>query len=237
MTKMERKIFIYGLREENSNEYRYIGKTSRPENRLKEHLNEKIRKFSYYKLNWVKQCQENNIEILLDILEEVNESSWEEKERYYINLYKERGYRLTNLLGGGLSAQMLTYRLNYNEAKKIAQTLNIKTTLEWRKKSKAKEIPHEIPKRPDLYYKYSGWISWSDWLGVEIIANKDKTFLNICDCKKIVHDLGLKTNKEWRKYCASGLRPKEIPSNPDLTFKNNGWVSWSDWLGNNNNKI
>ena len=228
---MSKTIFIYGLREDNSGEYRYIGKTSRPENRLKEHLSEKIRKFSYYKLNWIKQCEENNTEIVLEILDEVSESNWQEKESEYIQKYKTLGHRLTNLLPGGLSPQMITYKLSYLEAKEIVSKLNIKTTLEWRKRCKHKQIPSEIPRRPDLFYKKNGWVSWSDWLGIEIVANKDRVFLTYDECKVLVHPLNMKTNKDWRDYCKSGNRSKNIPSNPDQTFENHGWVSWSDWLG------
>lgn len=227
---MDRKIHIYGLRNEKSLEYRYIGKTSRPDKRLKEHLNEKIRKFSYYKLNWVQESIKNSEKIVLDIIDTVDEDIWQEKEKYYIDFYTKKGDRLTNLIDGGLTGHWITYKLNYDEAKNIVRTLNFKTTLEWRKKCKTNEIPNNIPRRPDLYYLNNGWVSWSDWLGVEVVSNKNKVFLSYDECKKIVHTLDLKTNLDWRKYCNSGNKPKNIPSNPDTTFKNKGWVSWFDWL-------
>ena len=43
--------------------------------------------------------------------------------------------------------------------------------------------------------------------------------------------LNLKSNKEWRQYCKSGKKPVDIPSNPDATYKNQGWINWADWLG------
>jgi hypothetical protein len=43
--------------------------------------------------------------------------------------------------------------------------------------------------------------------------------------------LGLKNQKDWFEYCRSGKKPKNIPSNPQRTYKNRGWTSWSDWLG------
>eukprot|EP00959_Pyramimonas_sp_CCMP1952_P338085 7080238-Pyramimonas_sp.AAC.1 len=33
---------------------------------------------------------------------------------------------------------------------------------------------------------------------------------------------------EWR---ASGECPHDIPSNPDRTYRDEGWLSWADWLG------
>ena len=34
----------------------------------------------------------------------------------------------------------------------------------------------------------------------------------------------------WRKWSASE-RPDYIPSNPDVTYRNKGWVGWPDWMG------
>lgn len=234
---MCRIVYIYGLKNGGSDEYRYIGKTIRPKNRLKEHLNEKPRKFSYHKLNWITESINNGKDIEFEIIEEVSEDNWQEKEKYYIDYYKKLGHNLTNLLEGGISPQMINYKLSYNEAKYIVRTLNIKTTLEWRKRSKNKEIPDEIPKRPDLYYLKNGWISWSDWLGLNIISNKNKKFLSFNDSKLIVNGLGIKSNNEWRIFCNSGKKPNEIPSNPDLIYKNCGWVSWADWLGYDKKKL
>ena len=47
--------------------------------------------------------------------------------------------------------------------------------------------------------------------------------------------LGLKTSSEWHDFCAGkrkdlGVRPADIPSNPDKNYKNSGWVSISDWI-------
>jgi superfamily II DNA or RNA helicase len=47
---------------------------------------------------------------------------------------------------------------------------------------------------------------------------------------------GFKTWSEWLAFCAGkrkdlGIRPADIPSNPDKNYKNSGWVSISDWIG------
>lgn len=229
-TIMERMVYIYGLKNDGINEYRYIGKTIRPKYRLGEHLSEKSREFSVHKKNWINKSLHQNKKIILEIIEEVNENNWQEKEKFYIAYYRNQGHRLTNLLDGGNSPQMYKFNLSYDDAKLIARSLGIKTTLEWRNKSKNHQIPVNIPKRPDLYYSSTGWNGWSDWLGIEIIANRDKTFMKYDECKKIVHQLGFQNNIEWRKYCGSGLKPSNIPSNPDLTYKNNGWTNWYDFL-------
>ncbi|WP_192820193.1 hypothetical protein [Rufibacter sp. LB8] len=44
-----------------------------------------------------------------------------------------------------------------------------------------------------------------------------------------VQEIELK--KIWKEYCDSGLKPDNIPSNPDEVYKDKGWISWSDWMG------
>jgi hypothetical protein len=41
----------------------------------------------------------------------------------------------------------------------------------------------------------------------------------------------LKTTAEWREWCRNGSRPKDIPSNPNLSYQGKGWISFGDWLG------
>ena len=36
---------------------------------------------------------------------------------------------------------------------------------------------------------------------------------------------------EYRKYCKSGKKPEDIPSAPNTVYKNDGWVSFGDWVG------
>ena len=51
--------------------------------------------------------------------------------------------------------------------------------------------------------------------------------------RKIVHELNLKSNSEWRTFSKSEQKPNQIPSSPDKVYKNKGWVNWPDWLGTN----
>ena len=225
------KTFIYGLKIKNSTEYRYIGKSNNPYRRLWYHLREKNRNRAPYKYYWIQCAKKNNLEIICEIIEEVFLTEWQEKEKYYIQFYKNKGHRLTNFLDGGEGGGKNKYTLTYEGAKKIVSKLNIKTTLQWRIMAKNKQLPPQLVKRPDLHFKGNGWISWSDFLNRIIIANKDKTFLSYTKAKKYVKQLKIKTNLEWRYYCNSGVRPNNIPSNPDQTYKGIGWISWGDFLG------
>jgi hypothetical protein len=49
--------------------------------------------------------------------------------------------------------------------------------------------------------------------------------------RAIVRKLKLKGVKEWEAWSKSGQRPSNIPSNPARTYRDDGWISWPDWLG------
>ena len=54
--------------------------------------------------------------------------------------------------------------------------------------------------------------------------------LSYADAKKHVHNLKLKSSKEWNEYCKSGNKPTDIPYSPARAYKSY-WRGWSDWLG------
>ena len=58
-------------------------------------------------------------------------------------------------------------------------------------------------------------------------------FLSYEEAREYVRSLNLKNNREWREWSKSGMRPSNIPSNPDKTYQNKGWLGWDDFLENN----
>lgn len=92
-------VFIYELIDPRTNEPRYVGKTINIKNRLKSHL--LYDKAKTYKNNWIKNLLKENLVPKLNIIARVNENEWEYWEKYYIKLYKEKGYKLTNATEGG----------------------------------------------------------------------------------------------------------------------------------------
>lgn len=60
--------------------------------------------------------------------------------------------------------------------------------------------------------------------------NKNE-YLSLEDSKNIMIKIGLVSKKEWVEFCKNNRRPKNIPSNPFLFYKNDGWISYGDWLG------
>jgi hypothetical protein len=49
--------------------------------------------------------------------------------------------------------------------------------------------------------------------------------------RALARGLELKNRTEWREWRKSSQRPSDIPCRPDLTYRDDGWVSWPDWLG------
>ena len=79
-----------------------------------------------------------------------------------------------------------------------------------------------------LKRKYDLFLKTSDYCSREFLDYKDAQK----DAQKMIKLLGIKSKREWFKFCRkSGLRPHNIPYNPYLFYKNSGWIDWYDWLG------
>jgi hypothetical protein len=53
--------------------------------------------------------------------------------------------------------------------------------------------------------------------------------------RKDAEKLKITSEKKWHyKYIANGKKPSNIPSHPQITYKNNVWTSWANWLGTKN---
>ena len=104
---------------------------------------------------------------------------------------------------------------------------------EWKAWSKSGQRPANIPSLPSSTYRDDGWISWPDWLGSENTSNQAKhaNMLPFAAARAIVRKLKLKSMTEWKVWRKAGQRPSNIPSNPNGTYRDDGWISMPDWLG------
>ena len=124
--------------------------------------------------------------------------------------------------------------LEFDKAKLLVRELGFKTVLQWKEYCKSNMKPINIPSDPERVYKLSGWKNMGDWLGVEITSNRNKIFLAFAEAREIIRKLNLINQKQWIEYCNSGQKPNNIPSNPQFTYKNIGWLGFGDWLGTGN---
>lgn len=148
------------------------------------------------------------------------------------SIYKNKGWKgIGDWLGTGAIASFLRNYLPFEDARIFVHSLDIKNQKEWKNYSKKGNKPYNIPANPNQVYQNNGWAGFGDWLGTGIIASYDKKFRTFKNAREFVRSLNLKSGIEWRKYCASGNKPLDIPSNPDKKYINEGWKGMGDWLG------
>jgi len=122
---------------------------------------------------------------------------------------------------------------SFENARKFAQSLKLKSNPEWIEYCHSGKKPDDIPYKPQDRYKNKGWINWGDFLGTGIIATFLIEFRPFEDAREFVRKLNLGSLQEWKKYSKSGKKPDDIPSNPNATYENKGWKGMGDWLGTN----
>lgn len=94
--------YIYVLKCPEGN-IRYVGKTNSPKKRLSSHISEaKKGKGRRHVLNWIHSLLSKSLKPSMEIIERCNESNWQEKERYWVEYYRNVIPNLCNNADGGL---------------------------------------------------------------------------------------------------------------------------------------
>ena len=107
----------------------------------------------------------------------------------------------------------------------------MKSQSEWYKYIKTNEIPN-IPRSVGRTYLNKGWVSWPDFLGSKGRGgSKKKEWREFEKARNYVRNLGLKKIDEWREFTKTDAKPKDIPSKPNIFYKNKGWNGFKDFLG------
>lgn len=120
--------------------------------------------------------------------------------------------------------------LPFEEARAFVQALNLGNSNEWKAYSKGGNRPANIPAHPNVIYKNKDWKGYGDWLGSGNLFKRKKIFLPFKEAKKFVQIQGIKRVADWRKYCESGEKPDNIPSNPNQVYKKKGWKGYGDFF-------
>ncbi len=138
-----------------------------------------------------------------------------------------------------IASHQMVYR-KFQDARKFAQTLNLKSSGEWKKYCRGEfeylpKLSDDIPKRPSNTYKTKGWKNWGDWLGTGKVSNQKKEWISFEKAKKIIQKLKLKNYKDWQSYCSGRIpnlkKPENIPSSPNIVYRDKGWNGIKDFLG------
>jgi formylglycine-generating enzyme required for sulfatase activity len=119
----------------------------------------------------------------------------------------------------------------FKDARAFARKLGLKSSTEWLDYCKSGKKPGDIPSNPNKAYADAGWAGMGDWLGTGTVAVFLREYRSFEDARAFVRKLGLKSGSEWKRYCKSGKRHVEIPSNPWRSYADAGWSGMADWLG------
>ena len=121
--------------------------------------------------------------------------------------------------------------MNFKDAKLFVRTLNLKKSSDWHLYTSKDHFPENLPSNPQLVYKNNGWTSWGDWLGTGNIHPSKKQYMSFNKARKFVRGLNFKFSRDYKKYAKQSDFPQDLPTTPETTYKNKGWISWGDWLG------
>lgn len=115
------------------------------------------------------------------------------------------------------------------EAREFVRSLGLRSQAEWNEFSRSSQRPDDIPASPRDVYAQSGWISTADWLGTS--RRRGEGWRPFIEARRVVRELGLTSQRQWYLYSRSGRRPRDIPSNPSVVYRTEGWRGYPDWLG------
>lgn len=119
--------------------------------------------------------------------------------------------------------------LEFYEARELVRNEHL-TSVGQYKKWWALNTPSRIPKRPDRAYK-NQWVTWNDFLGSNNpFPCVKRSFRSFIEARTFVQQQALNTKGDWWEFCKSGRKPEDIPSRPDLIYRDD-WFTWKDWLG------
>lgn len=103
---MGSKVFIYVLIDPKTDEVRYVGKTNSLSKRLYNHISTaRKNKSKSHKNNWINGLLNESLSPKIEIIDEVPEDMWEIFEIYWIDQFRQWGFKLTNVCEGGEGAK------------------------------------------------------------------------------------------------------------------------------------
>ena len=142
--------------------------------------------------------------------------------------------------GRNARKSMKVERLPFGEALTVARSLGLRSQIEYNEWSKAGMRPRNMPSNPPKVYKGSGWEGWGHWLGTGTKYNGVRP-LPFEEALAVARSLQLGSMTAWKAWCKTGVRPANVPSNPQKTYKaggymGGGWQGWGHWLGTGNTR-
>ena len=123
--------------------------------------------------------------------------------------------------------------LSYEEASKLVQEQNLKSTRQYLKFKADKPY---LPFKPMFKYQNEGWVDWKTFLEKKEVVkshlprklkSKLKTYQ---EARAYLKDLKIKDEYDWFKHIRLGKIPNDIPTFPSSFYRSKDWSSWNDFL-------
>lgn len=152
-------------------------------------------------------------------------------------VYSDQFTTMGDWLGTGRKASRhMTYR-SFERARAFARRLGLTKTSDWPRYCHGEieglpPLPKDIPVNVRMVYVHDGFKNMGDFLGIE-----RPPFLSFEEARAFARTLGLRKAHHWAKFSRGayaeelGTRPPNVPAQPDVYYRHDGWVSWADWLG------
>jgi len=189
---------------------------------------------------------------------------WEENYESILDIprnpnieYEDKGWKhWDDFLG-----EVINY-IRFSECVEIVKKLGLNSITDWKIYCLSGKKSDNAPSNPHIIYSEE-WKGWEYFFGIKkgsllssklkekksnkIVVKKEVVsedkFILFREAVEFVRKLELNSFEEWRNYCKSGKKPKNIPANPNHFYKGKGWKCWDGFLGirkevvNKNNKF
>ena len=132
-------------------------------------------------------------------------------------VYKEEWTGWRDFLGTGKKW------MSFEEAQTFIQDEGIRTYRQFKEWKREGKRPRDFPSTPHKTYKEE-WTSWGDFLGT------GRKWMSFEEAQTFIQSEGIQTSTEFRKWSREGKRPRDFPSAPEQTYKEE-WTGWEDFLG------
>ncbi|MGA8890239.1 MAG: DEAD/DEAH box helicase family protein [Anaeromyxobacteraceae bacterium] len=125
---------------------------------------------------------------------------------------------------------------SFREARAFVRRLNLTSQGAWDDFCKSGKKPPDIPAAASRVYKGKGWAGFGDWLGTGFVASRLREYRLFAAARTYSRSLDLAGLAEWKEFCRSGRKPRDIPAGPHNVYREE-WRGWGDWLGTGRTSI
>ena len=117
----------------------------------------------------------------------------------------------------------------FEEARQLVRNQGLSNMKGYRKWRRLSGSTFAVPAKPDDIYQNEGWIDAADWLGTKNRKNVD--WMPFTEARDLVQSKNLKTVNEYKSFRQGDEYYLLLPSEAGNVYRDDGWVSWADFLG------